>query len=161
MRVCVCVCVFIELYITAQSGPVILPKVSLHRGPFIVPSCKTPRHSTNVMAPFSCAPLNLTIALFIAALSWVWRSFRSFFPRCAWRACESFDWTRGTTRTHTPPTPRLVWPSSISLSGWDANGSSHCPRCSTPQPPRPPLPPPPLPLPPSPPPPSSCSRFDQ
>ena len=97
-------------------------------------SCETPRHSTNVMTPFSRAPLNLTIALFIAALSWVWRSCRSFFPRCTWTARESFDWTRGTTPTHTPPTPRLVWLSSISLSGWVPNGSSHCSRCPTPPP---------------------------
>ena len=65
------------------------------------------------MAPFSRAPL-----LFVEVLSWVWRSCRSFSPRCAWRARESFDWTRGTTPTHTPPTPRLVWLSSISLSDW-------------------------------------------
>ena len=120
-------------------------------------SCENPRHFTNDMAPFSSAPLNLTTALFIAALSWVWRSCRSFFPRCAWRARESFDWTRGTTPTHTPPTPRLVWLSSIPLSGWVANGSSHCSRCPTPRPPRPPLSPPlsppPLSLPPPPPPP--------
>ena len=109
------------------------------------------------MASFSRAPLNLTIALFVAALSWVWRSCRSFFPRCAWRARESFDWTRGTTPTHTPPTPRLVWLSSIFLSDWVAMGSSHCSRCPTPPPPGPPLPPPPLslsaPSPPPPPPP--------
>ena len=97
----------------------------------------------------SRAPVNLTIALFVAALSWVWRSCRSFFPRCAWRARESFNWTRGTTPTDTPPTPRLVWLSSISLSDWVAIGSSHCSRCPTPPPQRPPLPPP-----------SSCSRFN-
>ena len=134
-------------------------------------SCETPRHSTNAMAPFSRAPLNLSIALFVAALSWVWRSCRSFFPRCAWRARESFDWTRGTTPTQTPPTPRLVWLSSISLSDWVAIGSSHCSRCPTPPPPTPPPPPlsppppPPRPSPPPPPPPrpppSSCSRFYQ
>ena len=33
-------------------------------------SCGTPRHATNVMAPFSRASLNLTIALFTIALSW-------------------------------------------------------------------------------------------
>ena len=116
-------------------------------------SCENPRHSTYVMAPFSRAPLKLTIALFVAALSWVWRSCRSFFPRCAWRARESFDWTRSTTPTHTPPTPRLVWLSSISLSGWVTNGSSHCSRCPAPPPPRPPLSPLPLSLPSPPPPP--------
>ena len=126
----------------ASCDPRLLPKVSLHRGPYIVSSCENPRHSTNAMAPFSRAPLNLTIALFFAALSWVWRSCRSFFPRCAWRARESFDWMRGTTPTHTPPTPRLVWLSSISRSGWVTNGSSHCSRCPTPPPPRPPPPPP-------------------
>ena len=105
----------------------------------MVSSCENPRHSTNAMAPFSRAPPNLTIVLFVAALSWVWRSCRSFFSRCAWRACESFDWTRGTTPTHTPPTPRLVWLSSISLSDWVDIGSSHCSRCP---PPRPPLSPP-------------------
>ena len=59
--------------------PRLMPKVSLHRGPFIVSSCETIRHSTNAMASFSRAPLNLTIALFIIVLSWVWRSCRSFF----------------------------------------------------------------------------------
>ena len=103
-------------------------------------SCENPRHSTNAMTPFSRAPLNLTIALYIDALSWVWRSCRSFFPRCAWRARESFDWTQGTTLTNTPPTPRLVWLSPISLSGWVASTSSHCSRYPTPPPPRPPLP---------------------
>ena len=116
-------------------------------------SCENPRHSTNAMAPFSHAPLNLTIALFVAALSWVWRSCKRFFPRCAWRARESFDWTLGTTPTHTPPTPRLVWLGSISLSDWVAIRSSHCSRCPTPPPPRPPLPPWPLSLPSPPPPP--------
>ena len=110
-------------------------------------SCENPRHSINAMAPVSRAPLNLTIALFVAALSWIRRSCRSFFPRCAWRARESFDWTRGTTPTHTPPTSRLVWLSSISRSDWVAIGSSHCSRCPTPTPPRPPLSPLPLSLP--------------
>ena len=123
----------------ASCDPRLLPKVSFHREPSIVFSCENPRHSTNAMARFSRAPLNLIIALFFAALSWVWRSCRSFFPRCAWRAGESFDWTRGTAPKHTPPTPRLVWLSSISLSGWVAFGSSHCSRCPTPSPPRPPL----------------------
>ena len=67
---------------------------------------------------------------------------RSFFPRCAWRAGESFDWTRGTTPTHTPPTLGLIWLSSVSLSDWVANGSSQCSRCPTPPPPRPPSSPP-------------------
>ena len=126
------------------------------------PSCllaKTPGILQMPWHPFPRS-LNLTIALFIAALSWVWRSCRSFFPRCAWRARESFVSTRGTTPTHTPPTPRLVWLSSISLSDWVANGSSHCSRCPTPPPPRPPLSSPPLSVPPPPPPPSSCSRLD-
>ena len=131
----------------ASCDPRLLPKVFLHRGPSIVSSYETPRHSTNAMAPFYRAPLNFIIALFIGVLSKFWRSCRSF-PRCAWRARDNFDWTRGTTPTHTPPTPRLVWLSSISLSGLVANGSSHCPRCSTHPPPRSP----PLPLP-SPPPP--------
>ena len=140
--------------LVASCDPRLLPKVSLHRGPSIVSSCKNPRHSINAMAPFSRAPLNLTVALFIIALSWVYRSCTSFLPRYAWRARESFDWTRGTTPTHTPPTPRLVWLSSISLSGWVANGSSHCSRCLTSPPPRPPLSPSPfsLPSPPLPPP---------
>ena len=117
----------------ASCDPRLLPKVSLHRGPSIVSSRETPRRSTNnVMVSFSRAPLNLTIALFITVFSKFWRSCRSFFPRCAWRACESFDWTRDTTPTHTPPIPRLVWLSSFSLSGWVGNGSSHCSRCSTP-----------------------------
>ena len=134
-----------------SCDPRLLPKVSLRRGPSIVSSCGNPRNSTNAMAPFSLAPLNLTIAHFVAALSWVWRSCRSFFPRCAWRARESFDWTRGTTPTHTPPIPRLVWLSSISLLGWVANRSSYYSRCQTPPPPRPPLSPLPLSLPPPPP----------
>ena len=107
-------------------------KVSLHRGPSIVSSCETPRHSTNVMVPFSSAPLKLTIALFIGVLSWVRRSCRSFFPRYVWRARESSDWTRGTTPTHTPPTPRLAWLSSISQSGWIVLAVQH-----PPSPPRP------------------------
>ena len=53
--------------------------------------------------------LKPTIALVIAVLSKFWRSCRSFFPRGAWRARESFDSTRGTTPTHTSPTSRLVW----------------------------------------------------
>ena len=61
------------------------------------------------MATVSRAPLNLTIALFILALSRLLRSYRNFFPRCAWRAGESFDCTRGTTPTHIPRTLRLVW----------------------------------------------------
>ena len=145
-----------------SCDPRLLPKVSLNRGSSLVSSYENPRHSTNAMVPFSRAPLNLTIALFIAALSWGWRSCRSFFPRCAWRARESFDWTRGTTPTHTPPSPRLVWFSSISLSGWVANGSSHCSRCPTPPPPRPPSPPrlspSPTPPPSYPPAPASTSR---
>ena len=96
----------------------------------------------------------LFIVLFVAALSWAWRPCRSFFPRCAWRARESFDWTRGTTPTRTPLTPRLVWLSSFSLSGWVGIGSSHFSRCPTPPPPRPPSPPCLSP------PPSSYSRFD-
>ena len=99
--------------------------------PSIVSSCENLRHSTNAMAPFFRTPLNRTIALFIAALSRVRKCCRSFFLRCAWRARESFDWTRGTTPTHTPSAPRLVWLSSIPLSGWVTNGSSHCSRCST------------------------------
>ena len=122
----------------ASCDPRLLPKVSLHRGASIVSTCEIPRHSINTMATFSCSPLRLTIALFIAVLSRVWRSCRSFFPRYAWRARESFDWTPGTIPTHTPRTSRLVRPRSFSLSGWFANGSSHCFRCSTPPPPRPP-----------------------
>ena len=68
----------------------LLPKASFHRGPSIVPSCEIPRHSTNAMAPFFRTHLNLTID-FVTALSKFWRSCRSFFPRCAWRARESFD----------------------------------------------------------------------
>ena len=89
--------------------PRVLTKVFLHRGPSILSSCEIPTHSTNDTAPFSRAYLNLTIALFIAVLYTFWRTCKSFFPRCAWRARESFDWTRGTTPTHTPPTSRLVW----------------------------------------------------
>ena len=134
---------------------------ALHRGPSIVSSCETSGHYTNAMAPSSCITLNLTIALFITALARFWRSCRSVFPRCAWEARESFDWTRGIIPTHTPPAPRLVCLSSISPSGWVANGSSHCSRCSSHPPPCPPsspqfsLPPrPPSP----PPPPASTSR---
>ena len=126
----------------ASCDPRLLPKASLHRGPSIMSSCETRGHSTNAMAPFYRAPLKLTIALFIGALSWVRRSCRSFFPRCAWRARESSDWTRVTTPTHTLSAPRLVWLSSISQSGWIFNGSSHCSRCPTrPSPPPPPPPP--------------------
>ena len=132
---------------TNKFRRVMLPKIPLHRGPSIVSSCETPRYSRNAMSPFSCAPLNLTIALFIAVLSKFWRSCWSFFRRCAWRARESFDWSRGTTPTHTPPTPRLVWLRSFSLSGLVANGSSYCSRCSTHPPPLPPLSPQPHPLP--------------
>ena len=46
--------------------PRLLPKVSLHGGPSIVSSFETPRHFTNYIAPFSRAPLNINIALFIA-----------------------------------------------------------------------------------------------
>ena len=115
-------------------------------------SCDTPRYPTNAMTSFSHVLLNLTIALFIGALSWVWRSCRSFYPRWAWRACEIFDWTRSTTPTHTPPTPRLVCLRSFSLSSWVARKFSHCSRCLTHPPPRPSLllPQPPPPLPPSP-----------
>ena len=76
-------------------------------------SCETPGHSTYAMVPFSRAPLKLIKALFISALSWVWRSCRSFSLRCAWRARESSDWTRGTTPTHTP-----------SLLGWSGSAQS-------------------------------------
>ena len=133
----------------ALCDPRLLPKASLHRGPSIVSSCVTPRNSTNAMTPFSRAPLNLTIALFIAALSWIWRSCRSFFPRCAWRARGIFDWTRGTTPMHTPPTPRLVWLSSFSLSPYRPSYQRifHCFRCPTPPPPRTPLSHPPFPSP--------------
>ena len=87
-------------------------------------SRETPRHSTHVMVPFSRAPLNLTSALFIVVLFRFWRFRRSFFPRYAWRVRESFYWTRGTTPTHIPRTPRLAWLSPFSLSDWVANGSS-------------------------------------
>ena len=97
------------------------------------------------MAPFSRAPLNFTIALFIVVLTTFKRLCRNFFPRCAWRARESIDWTRGTTPTNTPRTLRLVWLSSFSLSSRVTNKSSHCSRCSTSLPPRPrPLPAPTL-----------------
>ena len=58
----------------ASCDPRLLPKVSFYRGPSIVSCCKTPRHSTTVMASFSRAPLNSTIALFIAVLSRFWTS---------------------------------------------------------------------------------------
>ena len=103
------------------------------------------------MAPFSRAPLNLTIALFVAAFSKFWRSWRNFFPRWAWRACKSFDRTRGTIPMHPPPIPRLVWLSSFSLPGRVAKLSSHCSRCSAHPPPHPFLSSPPLTLPPLPP----------
>ena len=106
-----------------------------------MPSCEAPRHSTNALAPFSRASLNLTIALFTVVLPRFWRSCRSSFQRYAWRARQSFDWIRGTTPTHTPRTPRYVWLSALSLSGWVANESSHCSCCSTPPAPRPPAPP--------------------
>ena len=75
----------------ASCDPRLLHKVSLHKGLSIVSSYETPRHCTNTMAPFSRAPLNLTIVLFIAVFSKFWRSCRSFFPQCAWRARESCD----------------------------------------------------------------------
>ena len=91
------------------------PKVSLQWRPSIVSSCENPRPSTHAMMPFSRAPLNLIIALFVAVLSIFWRSCRSFFPRCAMRSPERFDWTRRTIPTH-PPIFQLVWLSSFSLS---------------------------------------------
>ena len=140
----------------------LLLKVSLYRGSTIVSSCENPRHSTNIMAPLSRAPLNLTIAFFVAVLSKLWRSCRSFFPRRAWRARERCNWPRGTTPTHPPPISRLVWLSLFSISDWVASESSHCFRCSRALLPRSPLsPPPPPPLPFPPPPSASFSRFDQ
>ena len=127
--------------------PRLLSKVSLHREPFIVSSCETLRHPTNVMAVLSRAPLNHTVALFITVLSRVRRSCKSFYPRCAWRAYKSFGWTRGTTPTRTPSKPQFVWFRSISLSDWVASECSHCSRCSTHQAPHIPLCPPPLSLP--------------
>ena len=114
------------------------------------------------MALFSRAPPNLTVALFIAVLSRVWTFCRSFYPRCARRAHKSFGWTRGTTPTRTPSTPRLVWLRSISLSDWVASECSHCSHCSIhPAPPHPlcphPSPSPPLPSPPALPPPAPPS----
>ena len=105
-------------------------------GSSIVSSYETPSHSTNVIAPFFRTPQNLTVALFTVVLSIFWRSCRSVFPRCAWRACESVDGTQSTTPTHTPRMLRLVWFNPFSLSGWVPNGSSHCSRCSTPAPSR-------------------------
>ena len=83
----------------ASCDPRLLPQVSLHRGLSIVSSRETPRHSTNAMAPFSHASMNITIALFTAVFSKFGRSCRSFSPRCAWRALEGFDWTRGTAHS--------------------------------------------------------------
>ena len=62
---------------------------------------------------------------------------QELLPMVCVEGAREYDWTRGATPTHTPPTPRLVWLSSISLSGWVSNGSSHCSRCPTPPPPRP------------------------
>ena len=118
----------------ASSNPRLLPKVPLHKSPSSVSACKTPGHSTKVVVPFSHAPPDLTLALFIAVLSRFWRSCQNVFPWCAWRARESLDWTRGKTPTHTLSIPRLVWLSSLSLSGWVAKGSSHCSHSSTPPP---------------------------
>ena len=54
----------------ASYDPRLLPKVvSRHREPSTVSSCETPRHSTNAMAPFFRAPLNLTVDLFIVVFS--------------------------------------------------------------------------------------------
>ena len=110
-------------------------------------SYETSRHFTNVMALVSHAPLNLSVGLFNAVLSRVWRSRRSFYPRCAWRAHKSFGWTWGTTPTHTRSTLRLVWLRSIPLSAWVANECCYCSRCSTNPAPHTPLCPPPLSLP--------------
>ena len=144
----------IQLTCSAMSCDLrLLLKVSLYRGSTIVSSCENPRHSTNIMAPFSRASLNLTIAFFVAVLSKLWRSWRIFFPRRAWRARERYNWPRGTRPTHPLPISRLVWLSSFSISDWVASESSHCFRCSRPLPPRFPFsppPPPPLPFPPPP-----------
>ena len=67
----------------ASCDPRLLPRVSLHREPSILSSLQTPKHSTNAMAPFSRAPLNLTIALFDLSLSAFRWSSRSLAPRCA------------------------------------------------------------------------------
>ena len=84
----------------ASCNPTLLPKASIHRRPFIMSSCKTPRYSTNLMAPFCRDLLNLTHSFFLAVFSGFLGSCRSFFPRCARIARdECFDWTRGTTRT--------------------------------------------------------------
>ena len=109
----------IPLTCSAMScDPRLLLKVSLYRryrGSTIVASFENPRHSTHVVAPFSRAPLNLTIDFFVAVLFKLWRSCRSFFPRCAWRARARCNWPRGTTPTHPPPISRLVWLSSLSI----------------------------------------------
>ena len=44
--------------------------------------------------------------------SWYQRSHSSFFPRCACRACESVDWTRGAAPTPTPRRERFGWSGS-------------------------------------------------
>ena len=126
-----------------SCDPRLLPKVSLHSDPSIVSSCETPMHSTNAIVPFFRAPLNLTVYFFIVVLSRFWRFCRRFFPWCAWRAREKFDWTWGTNFTHTSRKLRLVWLSYFSLAGWAANEASHRSRCSTPLPlhSRPPPPP--------------------
>ena len=51
----------------APCAPKYLPKVSLHKDPSIIFFFEAPRCSKNAMSPFSRAPLNLNIALFIAA----------------------------------------------------------------------------------------------
>ena len=63
----------------APCGPRLLPKVSLQRKLSIAYSCETPRHSTNVIVPLSCASFTFSIAIFIAVLFRSWRSCGSFF----------------------------------------------------------------------------------
>ena len=124
-------------------------------------SCENPRHSTNAMAPFSRAPLNLTIALYIAALYWVWRSCRSsshgvrggraraLIGRKVQLPCTLLRPLGWSSSAHSPDQAELPTDPPIVLA------VQHPRLHALPSPPRPSLS-----LPPPPPPPPSCSRFD-
>jgi len=81
----------------------------------------------NAMAPFSRAPLNLTIALFEVLPSWLQRSVRSLTSWCAWRARESLDWTRDVTPMRPP---RTQWPVRLDLFSSFGCFSDRSPPCS-------------------------------
>ena len=100
-----------------------LPKVSLDRGPSIVSTCETLRHSTNATALFLLRSLEPYHSSLHCHGFQVLEACRNLFPRFAGWARDSFNWTWGTTLTHTSRTLRLVWLGSFPLSGWVANRS--------------------------------------